>query len=158
MRIAQLPDLPSSVPQVIVPCTYNGADYKTEVVANADTLPIYSSGDSLPTYLFGYGYITDDAQEVTLIFPMEKMFMPATTISITSFLCAMRVTQGGYLANALRVDLTNKVTASYCAGTYLRIVLRNSTAFTYGVSGVSRGTVTNNTPMCGYVSVQATVD
>lgn len=158
MRIAQLPDLPSSVPQVVVPCTYNGADYKTPVVANADTLPIYSSGDSLPSYLYGYGYITDDAQEVTLMFPMDKIFLSGTTISITSFLCAMRVAQGGYLANALRVDLTSKVTASYCTGTYLRIVLHNSTAFTYGVSGVSRGTVTNNTPMCGYVSVQATVD
>ena len=158
MRIAHLPDLPSSVPQVVVPCTYNGADYKTPVVANADTLPIYSSGDSLPSYLYGYGYITDDAQEVTLMFPMDKIFLSGTTISITSFLCAMRVAQGGYLANALRVDLTSKVTASYCTGTYLRIVLHNSTAFTYGVSGVSRGTVTNNTPMCGYVSVQATVD
>lgn len=48
MRIDQLPDLPSGVDQVKVPCTYNGADF---------ALPLNPAGYT-PPYVIGF---VDDA-------------------------------------------------------------------------------------------------
>lgn len=157
MRIAQLPDLPDSAPSVEVPCTYNGADYKTEITVNADALPIYGSGDTISGYLYGYGYVTSSSKDAWIICPMPEMFQSGATISITSLSVSMRVHNGGYLGSNT-VDMTSLVAAATCQGTALIIKLTSSTAFTYGSGGTPSGTVTNNTPMCGYISIQAAVN
>ena len=157
MKISDLPDLPGTAPNVDVPCTYNGADYKTTITANQGALPIYQSGDTISGYLYGYGYVTSDSKNATLIFPMPKLFQSGATLSISSLLASMRVVQGGYLGATNGIDLTAKVTGTTCQGTALIISLSSSTAFTYGSGGSSSGTVTNNTPVAGYVSISATV-
>lgn len=157
MRIADLPDLPETAPTVIVPCTFNNADYKVEVTANQNVLPIYQSGDEISGYLYGYGYVTSNSKDAWIICPMPEMFQGGATISITSLSVSMRVHNGGYLGSNT-VDMTSLVEAVTCQGTALIIKLTSPTAFTYGSGGTPSGTVTNNTPMCGYVSIAATVD
>ena len=157
MRIAELPDLPETAPTVIVPCTYNNADYKVEVTANQTALPIYQSGDYISGYLYGYGYVTSNSKDAWLIFPMPEMFQSGATVSITSLTVSMRVHNGGYLGSNT-VDMTSLVAAATCQGSALIIKLTSSTAFTYGSGGTPSGTVTNNTPMCGYVSIIAAVN
>lgn len=157
MRIAQLPDLPGTAPTVDVPCTYNGADYKTTITANQGALPIYQSGDSISGYLYGFGYVTSSSKDAWIICPMPKMFQNSATISITSLSVSMRVHNGGYLGSNT-VDMTSLVAAATCQGTALIIKLTSSTAFTYGSGGTPSGTVTNNTPICGYISIQAAVN
>ena len=157
MRIGELPDLPETAPTVIVPCTYNNADYKVEITANQTALPIYQSGDYISGYLYGYGYVTSSSKDVVLAFPMPKIFQSGATLSVTNLLVSMRVGQGGYLGANNGIDLTSKVTGTTCQGTALIISLSSSTAFTYGSGGSSIGTVTNNTPVAGYISILATV-
>ena len=158
MRIAQLPDLPGTAPTVDVPCTYNGADYKTTITANQDALPIYGSGDSISGYLYGFGYVSSSSKDSTFVFPMPKVFLGGATISVTSLLVSMRTINGGYLGATNGTDMTSLVTAVTCQGTAIIVNLSKSTAFTYGSGGTSAGTVMNNTPVCGYVSIDATVD
>lgn len=158
MRISQLPDLPSSAPSVEVPCTYNGADYKAEITVNADALPIYGSGDSISGYLYGFGHITSSSKDAAIVCPMPKMFQSGAAVTVSSLLVSMRVHNGGYLGASGGIDMTSLITSATCQGTALIINLRSSTAFTYGTDGSSAGTVTNNTPMCGYVSIAATVN
>ena len=157
MRIGELPDLPETAPTVVVPCTYNNADYKVEIVANQTSLPIYQSGDYISGYLYGYGYVTSSSKDAWIICPMPKMFQGGATVSITSLSVSMRVHNGGYLGSNT-VDMTSLVAAATCQGTALIIKLSSSTAFTYGSGGTPSGTVTNNTPMCGYVSIIAAVN
>lgn len=157
MRIGELPDLPETAPTVVVPCTYNNADYKVEIVANQTSLPIYQSGDYISGYLYGYGYVTSSSKDAWIICPMPKMFQSGAAITITSLSVSMRVHNGGYLGSNT-VDMTSLVAAATCQGTALIIKLTSSTAFTYGSGGTPSGTVTNNTPMCGYVSIIAAVN
>lgn len=157
MKISQLPNLPSSASSVEIPCVYNGADYKTLYTANSDALPIYQSGDTISGYLYGYGYVTSSSKDATLIFPMPKMFAAGASVSVTSLLASLRVVQGGYLGASNGIDLTSLITSVTCQGTALIINLSGSSAFTYGTGGSSSGTVTNNTPVAGYVTIQATV-
>lgn len=158
MRIAQLPDLPSSAPSVEVPCTYNGADYKAEITVNADALPIYGSGDTISGYIYGFGYITSSSKDAVIVCPMPKMFQSGAAVTVSSLLVSMRPHNGGYLGATNGIDMTSLITSAVCQGTALIINLRSSTAFTYGTDGTSAGTVTNNTPMCGYVTIAATVN
>ena len=157
MRIGELPDLPETAPTVVVPCTYNNADYKVEIVANQTSLPIYQSGDYISGYLYGYGYVTSSSKDAWIICPMPKMFQGGATVSITSLSVSMRVHNGGYLGSNT-VDMTSLVAAATCQGTALIIKLTSSTAFTYGSGGTPSGTVTNNTPISGYVSIIAAVN
>ena len=157
MKISQLPDLPSSASSVEIPCVYNGADYKTPYTANASVLPIYQSGDTINGYLYGYGYVTSDSKALTLVFPMPKIFTAGASVSVTSLLASLRVVQGGYLGANNGVDLTSMITSVTCQGTALIVSLSSVSAFTYGSGGSSSGTVTNNTPVAGYVTIQATV-
>lgn len=158
MRIAELPDLPETAPTVVVPCTYNNADYKVEIVANQTSLPIYQSGDYISGYLYGFGYVTSGSTDAWIICPMPKLFQAGATVSITSLLCSIRPTNGGYLGASNSIDMTSLVAAATCQGTALIIKLTSSTAFTYGSGGTPSGTVTNNTPICGYVSIIAAVN
>ena len=157
MRIGELPDLPETAPTVVVPCTYNNADYKVEIVANQTSLPIYQSGDYISGYLYGYGYVTSSSKDAWIICPMPELFQNGATISITSLSVSMRVHNGGYLGSNT-VDMTSLVASTTCQGTALIIKLTSSTAFTYGSGGTPSGTVTNNTPICGYVSIIAAVN
>lgn len=157
MRIGELPDLPETAPTVVVPCTYNNADYKVEIVANQTALPIYQSGDYISGYLYGYGYVTSSSKDAWIICPMPELFQSGATISITSLTVSMRVHNGGYLGNHT-VDMTSLVAATTCQGTALIIKLTDPSAFTYGTGGTPSGTVTNNTPICGYVSIIAAVN
>ena len=157
MKISQLPDLPGTAGSVDVPCVYNGADYKTTLVTNSNTLPVYQSGDSISGYLYGSGYITSDSKSCVLTLPMPKVFASGATVSLTSLLVSVRVVNGGYLGATNGIDLTAKVTSTTCSGTALVISLSQLSAFSYGTGGNSSGTVTNNTPVAGYVSISATV-
>ena len=157
MRISQLPDLPDTAPTVEVPCTYNGVDYKTEITANAPALPIYQSGDHISGYLYCYGYITSDSQSVYIIMPVQKMFASGASLSITSLTGSIRTVDGGYLESANGANLSSRVSSVTCQGTALIIGLAKSTAFTYGSGGTASGNVSNNTPLAGYVSINATV-
>lgn len=157
MRIDQLPDLPGGVSNVTVPCTHNGADYKKEITVEGDALPIYKVNDEISGYLYGFGYVTSSAKDAAIVCPLPKMFSSGADLRITSLLVSMRVHNGGYLAANAGADLTALISSFVCQGTALIINLHSSTAFTYGTGGTSGGTVTNNTPMCGYVSIAATV-
>ena len=126
-------------------------------MANQTSLPIYQSGDYISGYLYGYGYVTSSSKDAWIICPMPKMFQGGATVSITSLSVSMRVHNGGYLGSNT-VDMTSLVAAATCQGTALIIKLSSSTAFTYGSGGTPSGTVTNNTPMCGYVSIIAAVN
>ena len=156
MRIDQLPALPAGAGTAKFPCSYNGADYVKELETNPSVL-VYQSGDQINDSLFGFGYVTTDAKQLTFICLTPKMFGAGAAVSATSVLAAVRAVGGGYIANAIGADLTSKVTSVVCSGCMLIFTITKSTAWTYGSGGTSSGTVTNNTPVAGYLTVQLTV-
>lgn len=157
MRIDQLPDLPASAGTVVVPCSYNGADYKGSMEANS-AVHTWQSGDGINDSLYGFGYVSSSAKVLTFIALTPKMFNAGATVSLTSLLAAIRVVGGGYLSSALNNDLTAEVTSIVCSGTMLIITVTSPVAWTYGSGGTPTGTIPNNTPVAGYVTVQLAVD
>ncbi len=157
MRINDLPALPDSAEGVVVPCSYNGADYKVPLPGAPGALPLYQSGDDVSGYFYAFGYITSSSKDVWICCPMPKIFQSGATLSVLSLIVSLRVVNGGYLGNNT-VDMTAKLISTECQGGTLIIKLSSASAFTYGSDGTSAGTVTNNTPLCGYISLQAGVN
>ena len=126
--------------------------------ANLD-VPLFSSGDTFnATVLYGSGYITSDAEELDLTLEMPKLFRPGASVSISAITVALRVAAGGYLGAVNGYDMTAMVRSITPYGATLRINCTSSTAFQYGTGGTSRGTVTNNTPVVGYVTLTGAVN
>lgn len=158
MRIDQLPTLPSDALSANVPCTYNGADYQTPMNVNQSG-QFYQSGERIEATLYGSGFVTTDSEQLTMTFPMPKLFLPGASLRVPeAILVSMRAVGGGYVGTAIASDLTSIYSSSVCSGTALTITLRGNTALQYGVSGSSRGTIPNNTPVCGYIYLIATVE
>lgn len=157
MRINQLPTLPAEAQQANVPCTYNGADYQTPMTVNVQQ-QFYQSGETINHTFFGYGFITTDSKQMTVAFPTPKPFQPGATLIVTSITASMRTVGGGYVGNAINKDFTGILSSATCDGSMLSIVLMSNTALTYGSGGTSRGVITNNTPVCGYITLQAIVE
>lgn len=158
MRIDQLPTLPEDALSANVPCTYNGADYQTPMTVNQSG-QFYQSGEQISGAFYGSGFITTDAQQLTVTVFMPKLFQPSASIGTpSSILVSMRAVGGGYVGTAIATDMTSLFSSSVCAGAGMTVTLMSSTPFQYGVSGSSRGQIPNNTPVCGYIQITATVN
>lgn len=157
MRINQLPELPEQAESVEVPCSYNGADYKAPMSANLPA-QYYQSGEVINGIFYGFGYVSSSAKQISLTLLMPKPFLTDAQITITALVASLRVVDGGYVGNALSTDLTPFISSVISVGSSLQIALVQSAAFTYGSGGTSRGTITNNTPLCGNVQIMANVE
>ena len=157
MRIDQLPTLPGDALSANVPCTYNGADYQTPMTVNQSG-QYYQSGDTITGAFYGSGFVTTDSQQLTVTVFMPKLFLPDASITPTSVRVSMRTVGGGYVGTAIDTDMTNIFSSAVCSGAALTVTLISPTALQYGSGGASRGTITNNTPVAGYIQLTATVD
>ncbi len=158
MRIDQLPTLPEEALSANVPCTYNGADYQTPMTVNQSG-QFYQSGEQISGTFHGCGFITTDAQQLTMTVFVPKLFQLGASIGTPdSILVSMRAVGGGYVGTAINTDMTSLYSSCECNGVGLTITLISATPFLYGVSGSSRGQILNNTPVCGYIRLTATVN
>lgn len=117
----------------------------------------YTSAQSINGTYYAYGYITNGGKSAYIVAQLPKMTLPDTLVQLASVKSAMRVVGGGYIGNAENYDVTSYVTNMSVSGSSLIILFTKSTAWTYGVGGTSSGTVVNNTPICGRVTVQGAV-
>ncbi len=117
----------------------------------------YTSAQSIDGTYYAYGYITNGGKSAYIVAQLPKMALPETLVQLASVKSAMRVVDGGYIGNAENYDVTSYVTNMSVSGSSLIILFTKSTAWTYGVGGTSSGTVVNNTPICGRVTVQGAV-
>lgn len=158
MRIDQLPTLPEEALSANVPCTYNGADYQTPMTVNQSG-QFYQSGEQIRGTFYGSGFVTTDSQQLTVTLFVPKLFQPSASIGTpSSILVSMRTVGGGYVGTAIGTDMTSIYSSSVCAGAGLTVTLMSSTPLQYGTSGSSRGQIPNNTPVCGYIYINATVN
>ena len=158
MRIDQLPMLPEEALSANVPCTYNGADYQTPMTVNQSG-QFYQSGETIDGYLYGSGFITTTSHQLTMTFPMPKLFQPSASIGTpSSILVSMRAVGGGFVGTEIGTDMTSLYSSSVCNGTALTITIMSTPMFTYGEDGSNYGTIKNNTPVCGYIRLTATVN
>lgn len=160
MRINQLPDLPSNAQGAQIPCTYNGADYKTPLAGGGSGMDgyVYNSGTRVNGTFYGFGYVTSSSTQVTMIFSMPKTFYKGASITPTYISASIRDIHGGYIGNRISANLTSIYNSSTCDGYILTLLLKGSQPLEYGEDGVRKGTCTNNTPVTGYCYLEFNVN
>lgn len=156
MRINQLPPLPAGATGAKMPVSYNGADYQADAPVNV-TAATYQPGDFINTYLYGFGYTTNDGKSVAFCCLTPKSFNAGAGVTVNSVTSGIRVVEGGYLGAQNGIDVTSYVTNVEVRGNQLIITINKSTAWSYGSGGTSAGTIKNNAPVAGYLTVNATV-
>lgn len=132
------------------------------LTAAALSVPLFSPGDALGdaqsgVTLYGSGYVTSDATELDLTLEMPKLFRPGASVSISELTVSLRVAAGGYVGAVNGFDMTSMIRSITPYGATLRLNLISTTALQYGIGGTSRGTITNNTPVVGYVVLRGSV-
>lgn len=157
MRIDQLPELPQDALSANVPCTYNGADYQTPLTVNQSG-QYYQSGERINRAFQGFGYISSSRKQMTITVILPKPMLPSASVSITSVTASIRTVGGGYVGTALNTDFTSIFSSADCNGTVLTMIFINTSEFRYGQGGTSYGVVTNNTPVCGQITLNAVVN
>lgn len=117
----------------------------------------YTSAQSIDGTYYAFGFITGGRQSAYIVAQLPKVVLPESLVQIASLQCAMRVVGGGYIGNAENVNVTANISSASVFGTTLLILITNTSGWTYGTGGTSSGSVVNNTPICGRVTVQGAI-